>query len=148
MTADTAAVDVVTAAAAAAVMAEVVESTVVAFWLEGEAAEEGVPLLSLTCPFTWTAAAGVWLTTAAVAVVWPLAVRAGRMAGVAAAAAVVVVAVLFCCCRIIRFGFVDGFEFPAAVDDDETTSRVCALIMILCVCPAAAITWPCDTAIS
>ena len=101
--------------------------------------------------------AEAWLETV------PLVVRAGRMAGVAVAAtvvaglpAVVVVAVLFCCCRIIKLGFVVGFEFPATAEmgagvvvvDDETTSRVCALMMILCVCPAAAITCPCDTAIS
>ena len=105
------------------------------------------------------AGAGAWLTTAVPVVIWPLAVRAGRMAGVAATAlpdaGVVVVTVLFCCCRIIMFleaaGVVAvGFEFPAAagVVDEETTSRVCALMRILCVCPAAAITWPCDTAIS
>ena len=95
---------------------------------------------------TWTDAAGVWLTTAVAAV--PLAVRAGRMAGVAvvAAADANVVAVLFCCCRITKLGFVVGFEFPAgaAVDVvvDDTTSRVCALMRILCpVVPAAAITW-------
>ena len=71
------------------------------------------------------------------------------MAGVAVvvvADAAIVVAVLFCCCRITKLGFVVGFAFPAgaAVDDvvDETTSRVCALMRILCpVVPAAAITW-------
>ena len=96
---------------------------------------------------TWTDAAGVWLTTAVAAV--PLAVRAGKMAGVAvvvvADAAAAAVAVLFCCCRITKLGFVVGFEFPAAgavdVVVDETTSRVCALMRILCpVVPAAAIT--------
>ena len=101
--------------------------------------------------------AEAWLETV------PLVVRAGRMAGVAvvvagllATAVVAAVALLFCCCRIIKLGFVVGFEFPATaadgagvvVEDDETTSRVCALMMILCVCPAAAITCPCDTAIS
>ena len=95
---------------------------------------------------TWTDAAGVWLTTAVAAV--PLAVRAGRMAGVAVVVvedAAIVVAVLFCCCRITKLGFVVGFEFPAGAVVavvDETTSRVCALMRILCpVVPAAAITW-------
>ena len=58
-TADTEVVDVAAAEVVSAV-AEVVESTVVpvdvdvaAFGLEGEEGEgEGVPLLSLTCPFT------------------------------------------------------------------------------------------------
>ena len=57
-TADTEVVDVAAADVVSAV-AEVVESTVVpvddvaAFGLEGEEGEgEGVPLLSLTCPFT------------------------------------------------------------------------------------------------
>ena len=58
-TADTEVVDV-TATEVVSAVAEVVESTVVpvddvaAFGLEGEEGEgEGVPLLSLTCPFTW-----------------------------------------------------------------------------------------------
>ena len=59
-TADTEVVDVAAADVVSAV-AEVVESTVdpvddvAAFGLEGEEGEgEGVPLLSLTCPFTWS----------------------------------------------------------------------------------------------